>query len=163
DFTELAGTAVANAEAQAALVGSRARIVAAADAARRRIERDLHDGAQQRLVSLALQLRAAQAALPPDPAAAAPQGGDRATGLDELREIARGLHPAVLTEGGLRPALQALARQAAVPVSLDVRVAERLSDPAEVAAYYAVAEALTNTAKHARASAAKVEVTAGGG
>jgi signal transduction histidine kinase len=167
DFTELAGTALANAEAQAALVRSRARIVAAADAARRRIERDLHDGAQQRLVSLALQLRAAQAALPPDAAEAARQVDDVATGLadalDELREIARGLHPAVLTEGGLRPALQALARQAAVPVSLDVRVAERLPDPAEVAAYYAVAEALTNTAKHARASAVKVEVTAAGG
>jgi len=98
---------------------------------------------------------------------AARQVDDVATGLadalDELREIARGLHPAVLTEGGLRPALQALARQAAVPVSLDVRVAERLPDPAEVAAYYAVAEALTNTAKHARASAVKVEVTAAGG
>ena len=167
DFTELAGTALANAEAQAALVGSRARIVAAADAARRRIERDLHDGAQQRLVSLALQLRAAQAALPPEAAEAARQVDDVAAGLadalDELREIARGLHPAVLTQGGLRPALQALARQAAVPVSLEVRVAERLPDPAEVAAYYAVAEALTNTAKHARASAAKVEVTAGEG
>jgi signal transduction histidine kinase len=166
-FTELAGTALANAEAQAALVGSRARIVAAADAARRRIERDLHDGAQQRLVRLALQLRAAQAALPPEAAEAAQQVGDVVAGLtdalEELRELARGLHPAILTEGGLRPALQALARQAAILVRLDVQVTERLPDPAEVAAYYAVAEALTNTAKHARASAAKVEVTAGEG
>jgi signal transduction histidine kinase len=167
DFTELAGTALANAEAQAALVGSRARIVAAADAARRRIERDLHDGAQQRLVSLALQLRTAQEALPPEAAEAARRVDDVAVGLadalEELREIARGLHPAVLTEGGLPAALQVLARQSAVPVRLDVQVAERLPDPAEVAAYYAVAEALTNTAKHARASAAKVEVTLGEG
>jgi signal transduction histidine kinase len=166
-FTELAGTALANAEAQAALVDSRARIVAAADAARRRIQRDLHDGAQQRLVCLALQLRAAQAALPPEAAEAAQQVDDVVAGLadalEELRKIARGLHPAILTEGGLRPALQALARQAAVLVRLDVQVAERLPDPAEVAAYYAVAEALTNTAKHARASAAKVEVAAGEG
>jgi len=166
-FAELAGTALANAEAQAALVDSRARIVAAADAARRRIQRDLHDGAQQRLVSLALQLRAAQAALPPEAAEAVQQVDDVVAGLadalEELRKIARGLHPAILTEGGLRPALQALARQAAVLVRLDVQVAERLPDPAEVAAYYAVAEALTNTAKHARASAAKVEVTAGEG
>jgi signal transduction histidine kinase len=167
NFTELAGTALANAEAQAALVDSRARIVAAADAARRRIERNLHDGAQQRLVSLALQLRAAQAALPPGAAEAVQQVDDVVAGLadalEELREIARGLHPAILTEEGLRPALEALARQAAVPVRLNVQVAERLPDPAEVAAYYAVAEALTNTAKHARASAAKVEVTVGEG
>jgi signal transduction histidine kinase len=166
-FTELAGTALANAEAQAALVGSRARIVAAADAARRRIERDLHDGAQQHLVRLALQLRAAQAALPSEAAEVAQQVGDVVAGLtdalEELRELARGLHPAILTEGGLRPALQALARQAAVLVHLDVQVTERLPDSAEVAAYYAVAEALTNTAKHARASVAKVEVTAGEG
>lgn len=86
-----------------------------------------------------------------------------ADALEELRKIARGLHPAILTKSGLRPALQALARQAAVLVRLDVQVAERLPDPTEVAAYYAVAEALTNTAKHARASAAKVEVTAGEG
>ncbi|HEY6496232.1 MAG TPA: GAF domain-containing protein [Trebonia sp.] len=166
-FTELAATALANAEAQDALVGSRARIVAAADAARRRIERDLHDGAQQRLVSLALQLQAAQEALPPEAAEAAQLVDDVVAGLagalEELREIARGLHPAILTAGGLRPALGALARQAAVPVRLDVQVAQRLPDQAEVAAYYAVAEALTNTVKHARASAAKVEVTAGEG
>jgi signal transduction histidine kinase len=166
-FTELAGTALANAEAQAALVGSRARIVAAGDAARRRIERDLHDGAQQRLVSLALQLRAARAALPPEAAAAARELDDAVAGLADalegLREIARGLHPAILTEGGLRPALAALARQSAVPVHLDVQVARRPPDSVEVAAYYAVAEALTNTAKHARAAAVNVAVTAGEG
>jgi signal transduction histidine kinase len=161
-FTELAGTAIANAQAQATLKASRARIVAAADAARRRIERDLHDGAQQRLVSLALQLHAAQAAAPPGETeltqrlegAVAEAGGV----LQELQEIARGLHPAVLEESGLRPALRALARRSAVPVLLDIRVAGRLPEAIEVAAYYTVAEALTNTAKHARASASEVEV-----
>ena len=166
-FAELAGTALANAEAQAALTASRARIVAAADQARRRIERDLHDGAQQRLVSLALQLREAQAVLPPG-AAEAVQRLDWAvaevTGvLEELQEIGRGLHPAILTEGGLRPALRALARRSVVPVVLDVRMPGRLPEPVETAAYYAVAEALTNTAKHADASAAKVEVAVGEG
>ena len=166
-FAELAGTALANAEARAALTASRARIVAAADQARRRIERDLHDGAQQRLVSLTLQLREAQAALPPG-AAEAVRRLDGAvaevTGvLEELQEIGRGLHPAILAEGGLRSALRALARRSAVPVCLEVQVEGRLPEPAEVAAYYAVAEALTNTAKHARASAAEVEVAIGEG
>ena len=166
-FTELAATAIANAEAQAALTASRARIVAAADAARRRIERDLHDGAQQRLVSLALQLRAARAAAPPEAGELASQLEGALTEvagvLDELREIARGIHPAVLTEGGLRPALRALARRSAVPVSLDVKVTGRLPDQAEIAAYYAVAEALTNTAKHAHASIIDVQVDSGEG
>jgi signal transduction histidine kinase len=166
-FTELAATAIANAEAQAALTASRARIVAAADAARRRIERDLHDGAQQRLVSLALQLRAPQAAAPPEAGELASRlegAVTEVTGvLDELREIASGIHPAVLTEGGLRPALRALARRSAVPVSLDVQVTGRLPDQAEIAAYYAVAEALTNTAKHAHASIIDVQVDSGEG
>jgi GAF domain-containing protein len=166
-FTELAATAIANAEARAALTASRARIVAAADAARYRIERDLHDGAQQRLVSLGLQLRAAQAAAPAEAGELAERLEGAVTevtgALEELREIARGLHPAVLAEGGLRPALRALARRSAVPVNLDVRVAGRLAEPAEIAAYYTVAEALTNAAKHARASAADVEVAADGG
>jgi signal transduction histidine kinase len=161
-FTELVGTAIANAEAQASLAGSRVRIVAAADAARRRIERDLHDGAQQRLVSLALQLRAAQAGAPPELgelAARLDPVVDELTGvLGELREIARGLHPAALAEGGLRLALKGLARRCAVPVRLDVRVDGRLPAPIELAAYYAVSEALTNTARHARATAVHVEV-----
>ena len=165
-FTELIATAIANAETQAALTASRARIVATTDQTRRRIERDLHDGAQQRLVSLALQLREAQAALP-----AASELAQRLEGavaevngvLEELREIARGIHPAVLTEGGLRPALRALARRSAVPVSLDVQVAGRLPEPVEIAAYYAVSEALTNVAKYAHASAAEVEVAVGDG
>jgi signal transduction histidine kinase len=166
DFTELAATALANAEAQAALTASRARIVATADQARRRIERDLHDGAQQRLVTLALQVRAAQAA--------PLEGGDLVQWLDsvaagltgvleELREIARGLHPALLAERGLGPALRALARRSVIPVRLDVRLDGRLPEPAEIAVYYMVAEALTNAAKHARASAAEVEVEIGEG
>ena len=163
-FTELVGTAIANAEARAALAASRARIVAAADEARRRIERDLHDGAQQRLVTLGLRLREAQAA-------ASARGGDLAAGLDEvadgleaalaeLREIARGIHPAVLAHGGLRPALAALARRCPTPVDLRVRVAGRLPGPVEIAAFYVVSEALTNTARHARATAVRVEVAA---
>jgi GAF domain-containing protein len=165
-FTELAGTAIANAEAQAALTASRARIVATADQTRRRIERDLHDGVQQRLVSLALRLREVQAA-PPEAGELAERLEGAVTeatdALEELREIARGLHPTVLAEGGLRPALRALARRSAVPVRLDIQVAGRLPEPVEIAAYYAVSEALTNAVKHARASAAEVEVTAGEG
>jgi signal transduction histidine kinase len=158
-FTELAATAIANAEAQAALAASRARIVATADATRRRIERDLHDGAQQRLVSLALDLRTAQATA----SAGTGEQLDRvAAGLDgvleDLREIARGLHPAILAEGGLRPALKTLARRSAIPVDLDIKVEGRLPEPAEIAAYYTVAEALTNAAKHARATTAEIEV-----
>jgi len=158
-FTELAATAIANAEAQSALSASRARIVAAADATRRRIERNLHDGAQQRLVSLALDLRAAQDTAPP---ATREQLDQLAAGLDdvlaELREIARGLHPAILTESGLRPALKTLARRCTVPVSLNVQVDRRLPEQVETAAYYTVAEALTNTAKHARATTADIQV-----
>jgi signal transduction histidine kinase len=167
EFTELAATALANAEAQAALTASRARIVAAADQTRRRVERDLHDGAQQRLVSLALRLRAAQATLPPEAEEVAERlegAVKEAVGLqEELREISHGLYPAVLAESGLRPALRALARRSAVPVSVDVQLAGRLSEPVEIAAYYAVSEALTNVARHARASAAEVEVATEGG
>jgi signal transduction histidine kinase len=166
-FTELVATAIANAEAQAALAASRARIVAAADAARRRIERDLREGVRQRLVSLALQIRAAQAAVPPaaDGLTAQLDGVAAEIGgvLDELREIARGLDPPALADGGLRPALTTLARRSAVPVRLDVRVEGRLPDQIEIAAYYVVAEALTNAAKHADASGAEVQVESGEG
>jgi signal transduction histidine kinase len=167
-FTELVGTALANTEAQAALTASRARIVAAADTARRRIERDLHDGAQQRLVSLALRLRGSTQASPrPDADALATQMdlvAEEITGvLSELREIARGIHPAVLAEGGLRPALTTLARRSAVPVRLDLEIDQRLPEPVELAAYYVVTEALANTAKHARATSTDVRVAADGG
>ncbi len=163
-FTELAGTAIANAEARAALAASRARMVAAADEARRRIERDLHDGAQQRLVTLALQLREAQATASPEAGDLVKRLDGVATGLEsalaELREIARGIHPAILSEGGLRPALAALARSSAVPVDLRVEVAGRLPGPVEIAVYYVACEALANVAKHAGATAATVEAVA---
>jgi signal transduction histidine kinase len=162
DFTGLVATAIANANAQAELTASRARIVASADETRRKIERDLHDGAQQRLVSLALQLRAAQAAVPPELDELAAELDRVAAGLtgalDELREFARGIHPAILAEGGLRPALRVLARRSPVPVDLDVRTEGRLPEPLEVAAYYVVSEALTNAAKHARAATVTVAV-----
>jgi signal transduction histidine kinase len=162
-FTELAATAIANAEAQAALTASRARIVAAADQARRRIEHDLHDGAQQSLVLLAVRLRAARAAVPPELGELGTEL-DRAVGaatgaIDDLREIARGIHPAVLAKGGLRFALNALARRSPVRVDLKVRADGRLPEPVEISAYYIVAEALTNAAKHASASAVSVETT----
>jgi signal transduction histidine kinase len=164
-FTELLATALANAEAQAALTGSRARIVAAADTTRRRIERDLHDGAQQRLVSLALQLRStAQASPPAEAGELRAQMNDVADGLtgvlNELREIARGLHPAILADGGLRPALKTLARRSAVPVRLEVTVDGRLPERVELAAYYVTAEALTNAAKHAQATVIDVRLAA---
>ncbi|QDY75412.1 GAF domain-containing sensor histidine kinase [Streptomyces qinzhouensis] len=161
-FTELVATAIAKAEAQAALTASRARIVTAADSARRRIERDLHDGTQQRLVSLALQLRTAQLSVPPGAGELNRQLDEVAAGLvdavDELRELARGIHPAVLAEGGLHAALKALARRSAVPVRLDLRTRERYPEPIEIAAYYAVSEALANTAKHAGADLVDVRV-----
>jgi signal transduction histidine kinase len=163
-FTELLATAIANAESRAALTASRARIVAAADEARRRIERDLHDGTQQRLVSLGLELRAAQAAVPPQLGELQGELSRVAEGLtnvfDELRDISRGIHPAILSEGGLGPALRALARRSAVPVKLDVRPDRRLPERVEVAAYYVVSEALTNAAKHAHASVVHVDVEA---
>jgi signal transduction histidine kinase len=164
EFTELVATAIANAESRAELTTSRARIVATADQTRRRIERDLHDGAQQRLVSLALHLRATQAAVPPELGefgAELNRAVAEATGvLDELREIARGIHPAILAQGGLGAALRSLARRSPIPVDLDMRLQGRLPEHVEVSAYYVIAEALTNTAKHARASAVTVTVEA---
>jgi signal transduction histidine kinase len=141
--------------------------VAASDQARRRIERDLHDGTQQRLVSLLLDLRAAEVAAPPELSGLRAQLGRVADGLattlDDLREISRGIHPAVLSEGGLGPALKALARRSAVPVELDLRVGRRLPERVEVAAYYVVSEALANAAKHAHASVAFVQAQVGDG
>jgi signal transduction histidine kinase len=161
-FTELVATALANAQAQAALTASRARIVAAADTTRRRIERDLHDGAQQRLVSLALQLRGARAVLPPDMDELRAQldslAAEASGTLDELRQLARGIHPPALATGGLCPALKALARRSAVPVDLDIRVDGRLPEQIEIGAYYVASEALTNAAKHAQAANVHVEV-----
>ena len=145
---------------RAELAASRARIVTAADQTRRRFERDLHDGVQQRLVSLLLAQRAAQEMVPPERSELQARLSEMAEGLEgalkELQEIARGIHPAILTDGGLARALRILARRSAIPVKLDVRIETRLPEPVEVAAYYVVSEALTNTAKHARASAARV-------
>jgi signal transduction histidine kinase len=161
-FTELVATAIANAESRTALATSRARIVVAADETRRRIERDLHDGIQQRLVSLGLELRAAQAAVPPQLGELERMLLHVAEGLktvfDELREISRGIHPAILSEGGLKAALTALRRRSAVPVELDLRAERRLPEQVEVAAYDVVSEDLTNAVKHAHASVVNVEL-----
>jgi len=160
-FTQLLGTAIANAESRGELEASRARIVATADATRRRIERDLHDGAQQQLLSLALEIRAAQAATPPELREHRAELAHVAQGLtnvlDDLREIALGIHPAILAEGGLGPALKTLAHRSPIPVEFDVRVERRLPGPVEVTAYYVVSEALTNAAKHAEASIVRVD------
>jgi signal transduction histidine kinase len=162
-FTELAATAVANAEARAEVTASRARIVAAADRARRRIEQDLHDGAQQRLLSLAVQLRVAQAAMPPEVGAQLDHAVAETTGaLDELREISHGIHPAILAERGLALALETLADRSPIPVDLQVNVNKRPPEPVEVSAYYVTAEALTNAAKHARASTVSVQIEVAG-
>ena len=166
-FTQLVATAIANAQARAELSASRARIVATADETRRRIGRNLHDGAQQRLVALALQLRGAQRDVPPELGELAVELDRVATGLattlDELREYARGIHPAILAEGGLEAALKTLAARSAVPVDLDVRVGDRPPERVEVAAYYVVSEALTNAAKHAGASVVAVDVASADG
>ncbi|HEY2042902.1 MAG TPA: GAF domain-containing protein [Jatrophihabitans sp.] len=161
-FTELVATALANAESRAELMASRARIAAAADDTRRRIERDLHDGIQQRLVSLGLELRMAQATVPPQLGELEGALSQVAEGLasvfDELREISHGIHPAILSQGGLKPALRALCRRTVLPVELYVHAELPLPEPVEVAAYYVVSEALTNAAKHANASVLNVDL-----
>jgi PAS domain S-box-containing protein len=162
DFTELVATAIANAQTHAELTASRVRIVAAADDARRRFERDLHDGAQQRLVALGLELRAIEANPAVDAHTLRQQISNVVDGMNavstEIHDISRGIHPAILSNGGLGPALKALARRSTVPTELRVTVERRLPDAAEVAAYYIVAESLTNAAKHAAASEVIVRV-----
>jgi signal transduction histidine kinase len=161
-FTELLATAIANADSMSELAASRRRVIAAADDARRRIERDLHDGTQQRLVALGLALSLAQSNVPEQLPELRTQLGQVAAELtatnEELCELARGIHPAILSEGGLGPALRTLVRRAAIPVELDIRTRTRPPAPIEVAAYYVVSEALTNTTKHASASHAHVAV-----
>jgi PAS domain S-box-containing protein len=148
---------------RAELTASRARIVTAADETRRRIERDLHDGTQQRLVSLGLALRAAEANVPAHFEELRTELDRTASGLadavEDLQEISRGIHPAILSRGGLVAALETLAGRAAVPIKLDARVPQGLPEPVEVAAYYVVSEALTNAAKHAQASVVHVGLT----
>jgi signal transduction histidine kinase len=161
-FTELVATAISNTQARADLTASRARIVEAADETRKQIERDLHDGVQQRLVSLALDLRGAGAMLPSELEDAHAELSRLEEGLigvlDELRDISRGIHPAILSQGGLEPALKTLARRSPVPVTIVVRTDRRMPDRVEVASYYLVSEALTNAAKHSRASEVHVDV-----
>jgi signal transduction histidine kinase len=158
-FGELAATAIANADSRAALVASRARIVAAADETRRRIERDLHDGTQQQLATLMLDLRQVQADAPPELEGGLSRIAERVTEvLNQVREISRGIHPSILSELGLARTLKALARRSAVPVELDLRTGPRRPDHVEVAAYYAVSEALANATKHAQASVVRVEL-----
>jgi PAS domain S-box-containing protein len=160
-FTELVATAIANADSRAELAASRRRLVTASDEARRRIERNLHDSTQQRLVSLGLAARAAEAQLPPDMDDLRSELSRIATGLAEagaeLQEITRGIHPAILSHGGLGPALRALARRSAIPVELEVATDTRFPEPIEAAAYFVASEALANTAKHAHAS--RIEVS----
>jgi signal transduction histidine kinase len=165
DFTELVATAIGNAQSRAELAASRTRVVAAADKTRRRIERDLHDGIQQHLLALALRLRSAAARdetneIQAEIAAAA---AGLVGVIDELREISSGIHPAILSGAGLRPALRALGRRSAIPVDMDLRIDGRLPEPVEVGAYYVVSEMLTNAAKHARASVAEVHAEVSGG
>ncbi|OBI14298.1 hypothetical protein A5712_03575 [Mycobacterium sp. E2327] len=164
EFAELVATAIAAATTREELIASRARIVAAADDARRRLERDIHDGAQQRIVSLGLKLRLAQESVPPEADALKHELSEAVSGLTdvftELQEISRGIHPAVLSTGGLPAALKTLARRSPVPVDLDVAIDHRLPECVEVAAYYVVAEALTNAAKHAQASEVRVRAHA---
>jgi signal transduction histidine kinase len=161
-FTRLVSLALANEEAREQLASSRARLVSAGDKERRRLERNLHDGAQQRLVSVSVSMRLAQAKLAFDPdeahALLAAAGAELSVALEELRELARGIHPAVLTERGLGPALASLADRTPLPVELELESEERLPGQVEAAAYYVVSEALANVAKYARASAVNVRV-----
>jgi signal transduction histidine kinase len=165
-FTELVATAVSNATMRGELAASRARVIAAADESRRRIERDLHDGAQQQLVTLLLALRTTEERVRPglEIRKELARAADGLTALlEELREISHGIHPAILTEGGLVPALKALARRSLVPVDIDVCCDDRLDDRIEVAAYYTVSEALANAAKYADASRVEIALRIGGG
>jgi PAS domain S-box-containing protein len=162
-FTELVAQALANADAREQLAASRARLVEAGDAERRRLERNLHDGAQQRLVALSLLVRHARSRLPADPDDARrlldTAGDELAAGLEDLRELARGIHPAVLSDRGLAAALEEVAQRAPFPVQVASVPAERLPESVEVAAYYLVSEALTNTAKYAEASSATLSIS----
>jgi signal transduction histidine kinase len=167
DFADLVAQALANADAYEKLAASRARLVEVGDAERQRLERNLHDGAQQRLVSVALGLNMVSARLESDPASAremlANAQADLAKGLDELRELARGIHPVVLTERGLGAALDALVARAPLPVEIETLPDERLAAPIEAAAYYVVAESVTNVAKYAHASSATVSIARSNG
>jgi signal transduction histidine kinase len=164
DFAELVATAIVAAATRDELIKSRGRIVAATDETRRRLERNLHDGAQQRAVSLGLQLSITEELVPTELGELKKQLSQIRSGVtglsEELREISHGLHPAVLSRGGLGRAMNALARRSTMPVTLDITVPRRLPESVEVATYYIVAEALTNAAKHAHASEVIVRINA---
>jgi signal transduction histidine kinase len=166
-FAELVSLAIENAEAREELAASRARLVAAADEARRRIERDLHDGAQKRLVAAALELSVLDRRLERDPNDArtvlARAREHLEGGLGELRDLARGIHPAVLTDRGLKAALDALVNLSPVPVELRITVPDRLDAAVEATVYFLVSEALTNVAKYAQADAVSVDIAPTGG
>jgi GAF domain-containing protein len=165
EFTELVATAISNATARAELVASRARIVVAADEARRRIERNLHDGTQQRLIALGLDLQSARTAIPNDQrdahSALVAVEHDLEAILVDLRELSHGLHPPLLSRLGLGPSLQALARRSPIPVQLEVDLPERPAASLETAVYYVVSEALTNAIKHSHASEISITITCG--
>jgi signal transduction histidine kinase len=164
DFADLIGQALANADARERLADSRAELVAVGDAERRRLERNLHDGAQQRLVALSLNLRLAARSCGDDGREALERAGEElAQALEELRELARGIHPAVLSDRGLEPALEALAARTPMPVQIAVALDERLPEPVEAAAYYVVAESLTNTSKYAHATDVQVRIECANG
>ena len=161
EFTDLIATAIATAQSRIELMASRARLVAASDEVRRRIERDLHDGAQQRLIGLALRLRTAADRFGENNgmhAEIAAVADEVLSVIDDLRELCGGIHPAILSTAGLGPALRTLGRRSAVPTQVDVQVEDRLPGPVEVAAYYVVSEGLANAAKHADASVVQVGV-----
>jgi signal transduction histidine kinase len=163
DFAELVALAIANADRQADATSSRARVITSADEARRRIERDLNDGPHQRLVALAIKIRSAQAAVPPELGELAAELDEAVAGLteaiEELRELAQGIHPGILARG-LAPALWSLAGRSAVPVDLDVGLQGPLPRDVDVAGYYVVSEALTNATKHAAASKVTIRAEA---
>jgi PAS domain S-box-containing protein len=161
-FAELIATAVANASNRSELIASRARIVATADEARRRIERNLHDGIQQQLVALELELKTIEAGIPAG-LEHTRQDIERLQGalesvLDDVREISQGVHPATLSQWGLGPALRTLTRRSPIPAELEIDVPDRLPESVEIAAYYVVSESLANVVKHAKASYVSVEL-----
>jgi signal transduction histidine kinase len=163
-FAELTATSIANATGRSELIASRARIVTAADEARRRIERNLHDGIQQRLIALSLDLESVRETIPPEDRDAC-LGLDRLSREleavhDDLRQLSHGLHPAILSRRGLDAALAALARTSPIPVILRAEIADRQPAPVEIGVYYVVSEALTNATKHSGASALSVSVVA---
>jgi signal transduction histidine kinase len=163
-FTELAATAILNAQAQAEVAASRARILAASDETRRRIERDLHDGIQQRLVTQALLLSGIRDRVPAQVRADVDQVRDEmAATRKELRDLCHGVHPAILVEVGLGAAIRALARRSPLPVRVQLRADGRLPSACEITAYYVAAEAFTNAAEHANASAVDIVIEEAGG